>query len=56
MEIFYIILFVVFWAIKRGKIPQNHTKFVTELPEAAVANVTENPHLDPYTTASILTC
>jgi hypothetical protein len=46
---------VVFWARKRGKIPPNHTKFVTELPEARVADVAENPHLDPYTTAAILT-
>jgi hypothetical protein len=45
----------VVWARRRGKIPQNHTKFVTELPEARVTDVTKNPYLDPYTTASILT-
>jgi hypothetical protein len=39
----------------REKIPQNLTKFVTELPEARVADVTENSHLHTYTTASILT-
>jgi len=47
--------FVVFWARRRGKLPQNHAEFVTELPEARVADVTKNPYLDPYTTASILT-
>lgn len=47
--------FVVFWARNRGKIPQNLKKFVMELPEARVADVTENPLLDCYTTASILT-
>jgi len=47
--------FVVFWARYRGKIAQNLKKFVTELPEARVADVTENPLLDTYITASILT-
>ena len=38
--------FVVFCAKKRRKIPQNHTKSVTELQEVRVADVTENSHLD----------
>lgn len=44
MEIFYIISL---WSSGRGSETSNHTKFVTELTEARVADITENPHLDP---------
>jgi hypothetical protein len=42
-EIFYIISL---WSSGGGE-TSTHAKFVTELTEARVADVTENPHLDP---------